>query len=71
MGRSDDCSIHRRNHMSDAPQRLRGWNAQTAIILGSGLNSIDLIPDIRDSAFTNPAAARVVRDLLRSQSMVA
>ncbi len=29
--------------MSSAPQRLRDWNAQTAIILGSGLSSI--VPD--------------------------
>jgi hypothetical protein len=56
--------------MSDAPQRLRGWNAQTAIILGSGLNSIGLIPDIRDSAFTNPAVARGVLDLSSWRWMV-
>jgi purine-nucleoside phosphorylase len=40
--RARDCSIHQRK-MSDALQRLRDYHAETAIILGSGLDS--LVPE--------------------------
>src|SRR5207253_620593 len=47
--------------MTDALQRLRDWNAEIAIVLGSGLNAVvqDLVESIAYSEFSELPIPRV------------